>query len=274
MRSSTGRARAATSVVGYIFFAPWASLTWREKKGSRFSLRIYGEATENARSGHAENMINAFHPDILAYLFAAEKASYTSKPVHNLVKWKSVCIAWRDAARRVLMDWWFYVDDDEECNPEMRISLLHAFPLRCTLHPRVDERLYSSEGPNNNMPFPGHPNCSVVGTLHDLHVEKRGNTYKIVHMQLTVDGVPGVFESAWDAMATKFRITRKEMEGYFEWDGHAWGKWSAYSEKSELDFMVLGLLLRNGWLSFGHLHECLNDQAGWKRPNGSPVVSR
>lgn len=216
--------------------------------------------------------------DLLDHIYRIGNDSNYPQSVRNIMEWKKVCKLWCNTARGVLTDHRWWTDDDGGFNTTDRFRVFNqfaTFPLRCTLHPKVDEWHMTCDGQGQWHPA-GHPHHSVVATLYDLKVSKaivdREECYAITHMVLKVDNVEGVFETVWGAMATKFRMARQELTGDFEWENGEWVNWRPRA-KSEVDFVVLGVMLHNGWLVFGSLHEILLTIDGWKRPNGMPVIS-
>lgn len=153
-------------------------------------------------------------------------------------------------------------------------------PLQFTLHPKSNG--YGPEsngyGPSKDLPtswgeLPGNPLFSVFGTLRDLVIVRKNPEcsrvdaeYEIARMVLEVDGAEEPFDTAWGAMATKFKLDRECM--YHETlGGHG-------IMKNELELINIGFNLQNKfWLPLNNLDYIILDlREKLYRSDGSPCV--
>ena len=203
---------------------------------------------------HGASLSVVVDPDLLDYLFRVVPASHGS--IRRLKKCKTVCKIWCTVLRRVLTDCDWFLQPDFLIQPKTNNQL----PLRCTLHPDIDSLNNTSDG-LLTLNKPGNPGCSVIGTLQDLCVvkwSKGGQRYQIVHMVLDVDGIDGSFQTVWGALATKFRLTRAQVDGSWEW--------TMCEGRNELELITLGVMLQSKyWIEFDTVYNILPYLL---RPNG------
>ena len=123
------------------------------------------------------------------------------------------------------------------------------FACPCTLHPNktyeiISSGLICSDAEN----IPGNPNCSVLGTLHDLcleldvdsdGVEDPMSLPRIMHMALGANGLEGVYETVLNPPASKFP-TRKQMNEYQENPSEEIHMMTCHDDRSRLAGKVVG----------------------------------
>lgn len=205
----------------------------------------------------------------------------TDEGLRLLRRVKAVSKLWRRAARHVVTDCdWFDSNDDVSPRSYWFWLLGHGdrlcLPLRFTMHPKVKGGDYGDGyGPSKGQltENPGNPLFSVVGTLRDLVLVRRNPgsdsteaDYQIERMVLEVDGVEEPFDTAWGAMATKFKLDRATM-----YDPHFGGRGVA---RNELDMIYIGFNLQDKfWVPLDMLDTVIF-VLGEKlyRSDGSPCV--
>lgn len=203
----------------------------------------------------------------------------TDRGLKRLRRMKAVSKLWCRVARHVITDSAYFDSNDNDVplgQWEMLLKGQKRFclPLQVTLHPKSMGN-GDGYGPSIGQleENPGNPHCSVFGTLRDLVLLRTNPScdmteadYEIRRMVLEVDGVEEPFDTAWGAMATKFKLDRACMYDTTSRRRHRM--------RNELELLDIGFNLQNKfWLPLDKLDSViLVLREKLYRSNGAPCV--
>lgn len=204
----------------------------------------------------------------------------TDEGLKRLRRIKAVDKLWCRVARHVITDCeWFDSKFGEVPLSQFSELLDNAeglrLPLQFTLHPKSDNSNFFGYGPSKGQlkENPGNPLFSVFGTLRDLVLVRKNPecrlaeaSYEIARMVLEVDGVEEPFDTAWGAMATKFKLDRACM-----YESTLGG---SKVMRKELEMICIGFNLQNKfWQPLADLDEVIFElHEKLYRCDGSPCV--